>query len=192
MELSLRRRIWQEFYEEKFGVDPQRVPQVLAIPNSELIFPIPVVKEVGVGLVIQELTQSNENHLRWNYPLRAGVFPQRDRPIGSYVVYARANAGSDIGFESRSVSWALKNKVRVMTLKERLLFELYRRYMDEPRLDSDTWTLCSDVLESGQDIPAVGWEDGSFCVKPISISFASHLHRIREVLLQPRIKPPPP
>ena len=188
---SLYQRCWQEFYETIFNVAPEKIPELPAAPDAELVLPLISLKDVTLKAIAKKVMGMSGERVKLESPTDGWFLPQRQRPIGNYIVFVRDHVSPDLKFENQSLNWVKRQKISAMTLKERLLFELFQRFMNKPPLDNGTWTLCNETPNSEGRIPAVGRQNGILEIQYVGLDFYSHIHRVREVILRTGKQPSP-
>lgn len=175
-------RGWQSFYDKYFGK---------AVDFSGLKFPD---RKVGFDRSIIPVRSLTMNQV---YDACATAFPcwrytddldstvsknDRDPKNGTYAIWIRDRVEADVELDDLSANMLAEQRVKGITLLERMLFEL--KYFSETgeHLDIKTWTLCSGSRDISDFVPRVHRPDSEFRVYSYSANFHKPFRRSREVV----------
>ncbi|MEX2012690.1 MAG: hypothetical protein WD970_03020 [Patescibacteria group bacterium] len=86
----------------------------------------------------------------------------RDQSKGTYAIWLRDTVEADEVHRNKSANDLKAANISGITLRERLILELWYFWKTQKHLDVQNWTLCSGSRYDDGDVPSVGWgSDGS-------------------------------
>ncbi|MFH0951030.1 MAG: hypothetical protein V1765_00970, partial [bacterium] len=77
--------------------------------------------------------------------------------IGPYCILARYEQEANAEYANKTANWIAEQKITTMTLRERLLFELFYFRQENKQPDVSNWTLCSGSRYRDGPVPSVYW-----------------------------------
>jgi len=126
--------------------------------NDPDFWVVPVFKGVTMNKVVQALRDLDVNMYLYTDDLGKGVpINDRDPAKGDYVVKFGKTIEADPELKDKSANTLAKEKVKGITLLERLLLELGYFMTTGNHLDVENITLCSGSRDSDGDVPCVYW-----------------------------------
>lgn len=156
---------WESFYLEQFGLTVD-LSQVKIPPRRQGFNRLIIVAN---GLLMNRVYDTCAKRFkcwRYNDDLDASVKendrdPNRD---GTYAIWVKDVVEADENLKNLSANALAEQKIKGVTLLERMLHEL--KYFKETgkHLDISNVTLCSGSRSSDGNVPDVYWDDGGFRV----------------------------
>ena len=107
----------------------------------------------------------------------------RDPKNGAYAIWLRDCQEADEENKNLSADYLENQKVKGITLLERMLYEL--KYKDEPgnHLDTSSVTLCSGSRDSRDILPTAYWKEEEFGINWYYADGSNDILRARSVVL---------
>jgi len=175
---------WESFYRLAFGIEVQLLWKVKIPPRrggfNRLII---VAKGLSLNRVYDVCA---ENFSCWRYveDFNASVTENDRNPNrgGTYTIWVRDTLEADENLKNLSANQIKEQKIKGVTLLERMLHEL--KYFKETgkHLDISNITLCSGSRPSDGSVPSVDWCGGQFKVSWYDTDDADQDLRAREAV----------
>ncbi|MEI6238031.1 MAG: hypothetical protein WCP15_00675 [bacterium] len=173
---------WKKVY-EVLGIKSEIDNEALHDPR---FWTIPVFESVTPNKVVKALRDLGVDMYLYTENLDRNV-PENDRdPVrdGNYVVKFQRTIEADPEFKNKSAETLLGEKIKGITLLERLLLELGYFLVTGNHLDVENVTLCSGSRYSDGHVPRVLWNAAyrEVYVSWLSPSYSSPYLRARAVV----------
>lgn len=174
---------WRYFFAEIFSI--QLDIESLVVPKHEIGFERLIV--IPTGLTIEQVFNACRGKFSTysDYEDSHDKINQHDRySQDTYVVWVRERREADEELSDKSAQNLVEEKVRGITILERLLYEL--KFFDETgnHLDVQNATLCSGSRDSNGEVPQIGWypDEEEFRIDTVSFDEEDYDLRSREVI----------
>lgn len=146
---------WQEFYQDVFGLEFDF--SEITIPDKKSGFDRLII--VAPGMTTMNLfNKCSELFNAWTYTdksLDEVIQSDRTAKNGAYAIWLRDRIEADE--EMKNISANLINQQKIITLEERLLYELKFYKETGQHLDVSSITLCAGSRYDDGNVPSVNW-----------------------------------
>ncbi len=148
---------WQKLYKEEFNIDISQDLENLKIPEKQEGFNwlIIITKSLKLSTIYNKLKEKFSCDTWMDDIDRTKDIAQRP-DANIYAIWVRDRIEADVELNNLSVNQMKKQDINPITLKERLLLELFYYQDTKEHLDLERWTSCAGSRSHSGHVPYVG------------------------------------